>query len=538
MSHSLSIGRLSRAAARTLRIAALALVSFVAACGGGSDNDPTLVQTDKGTVRGRATGTAIEFLGIPYAAAPTGALRWKPPQAAAAWAGERDATQIAAHCPQPDTPFGSASVTEDCLFLSVRRPQGDGPFPVMVWIHGGGLWLGQSDEYDPTRIVQEGAVVVTLNYRLGILGFLSHPALSGESADAVSGNYGLLDQQAALRWVRDNIARFGGDPGNVTLFGESAGGLSVSSQLASPAAAGLFHKAIIQSGSYSLEQPPLAAAETNGLAFGNAAGCAAQDLACLRGLTVAQVLTAQGFPPTGYVPTVDGKLLPRSVAAAFDRGQFNRMPMMAGSNGNEFSLLSAFLFDLVPAAAGGLGPVTDANYPSALAITLQVFGIDKAPAAVDAEYAGAALPSRADTIDAIGTDGAFACRAREAVRRLSQYTSVYAYEFNDPNAPMFLLPPVRAAWGAFHASELQYLFDLPVRAGATPTAFTADQRRLAAEMVASWTRFARSGMPNTGAATWPAYTAAADSVLSLEPAASQVSTSFATRHRCAFWSAG
>jgi para-nitrobenzyl esterase len=381
-------------------------------------------------------------------------------------------------------------------------------------------------------------VVVTLNYRLGILGFLSHPALSGASADGVSGNYGLLDQQAALRWVRDNIARFGGDPGNVTLFGESAGGLSVSSQLASPAAAGLFHKAIIESGAYSLEQPTLAAAETDGLAFGNAAGCGAQDLACLRGLTVAQVLTAQGFPPNGFVPTMDGKLLPRSIGAAFESGQFNRVPVMTGSNGNEFSLISAFLFDLVPAAAGGLGPVTDANYPTALAIVRQLFGIDKASETIEAVYASAALPSRADTIDAIGTDAAFACRMRTAARGLSQYAPVYAYEFNDPNAPMMFLPPVRTAWGAYHASELQYLFDMPVRAGATPAPFTADQRRLAAEMVGAWTRFARTGTPNAaGAAAWPAYSAGADQLMSLEPAASQPSASFGTRHHCAFWSA-
>ena len=207
-----------------------------------------VVPTDKGPVRGSRHPTVSKYLGIPYAAPPVGDLRWRPPQAPARWQGPRDATAFANHCPQEASPFGFASDTEDCLYLNVFTPNkhAAGPGrghdkskerPVMVWLHGGGLTVGESDDYDPTRLVQQGVVVVTVNYRLGYLGFLAHPALSAESGGTGSGNYGLMDQQAALRWVQRNIGRFGGDGDNVTIFGQSAGGLSVHSHLVSPRSA-------------------------------------------------------------------------------------------------------------------------------------------------------------------------------------------------------------------------------------------------------------------------------------------------------------
>jgi para-nitrobenzyl esterase len=191
----------------------------------------TVVATDHGPVRGTTVGPMQAFLGIPYAAAPTGELRWRPPQPHPGWDGVRDASAFAPHCPQAASPYGIASTTEDCLFLNVFTPEKTNSgqphlLPVMFWIHGGGLVVGQSDDYDPTQLVAKGVIVVTINYRIGELGFLAHPALSAESAQGVSGNYGLLDQQAALRWVQRNIRHFGGDAGNVTIFGESAGGLS------------------------------------------------------------------------------------------------------------------------------------------------------------------------------------------------------------------------------------------------------------------------------------------------------------------------
>jgi para-nitrobenzyl esterase len=229
-----------------------------------------VVPTDKGPVRGTETQSVEKFLGIPYAAPPVAELRWRPPQPPTRWHGPRDATDFGNHCPQPGTPFGSESASEDCLYLNVFKPnRGPGRghtkhLPVMVWIHGGGFVAGMSEDYDPSRLVERGVVVVTLNYRLGYLGFLAHERLSAESNYGGSGNYGLMDQQAALRWVDRNIKKFGGDPENVTIFGESAGGLSVHAHLVSPLAAGLFDRAIVQSGAYSLSQPSLSEAEQSG----------------------------------------------------------------------------------------------------------------------------------------------------------------------------------------------------------------------------------------------------------------------------------
>src|SRR5262249_48805903 len=231
-----------------------------------------VVVTDTGPVRGIATSTIQQFRGIPYAEAPVGDLRWRPPQELARWTGVLDATAFGPHCPQVASPYGIASTTEDCLFLNVFTPNKTNQgrphlLPVMFWIHGGGLVVGESDGYDPSALVAHDVVVVTINYRIGELGFLAHPALAAESPTGASGNYGLMDQHAALRWVHRNIRAFGGDPDNVTIFGQSAGALSVHSQLASPLAAGLFHKAIVESGAYSLTQPSLAAAEAAGTAF-------------------------------------------------------------------------------------------------------------------------------------------------------------------------------------------------------------------------------------------------------------------------------
>ena len=286
-----------------------------------------VIPTDKGPVRGVETPTVNKYLGIPYAAPPVGELRWQPPQPLARWQGPRDATQFGSHCPQGASPFGTESTTEDCLYLNVFTPNGkvaqekNGKtklkkakrLPVMVWLHGGALVVGESDDYDPARLVEKGAVVVTLNYRLGFLGFFAHPALSAESPDQSSGNYGLMDQQAALRWVQRNIKKFGGDRDNVTIFGESAGGLSVHAHLASPLSAGLFDRAIAQSGAYNPTEPSLADAESSGLAFAHTMGCGEdQTEACLRSLPVETVLATQPELPGAIGPNLDGVVLPQT----------------------------------------------------------------------------------------------------------------------------------------------------------------------------------------------------------------------------------
>ncbi|HEX8156684.1 MAG TPA: carboxylesterase family protein, partial [Solirubrobacteraceae bacterium] len=257
-----------------------------------SDDDEAataVVDVNGGAVRGKLGDSVDEFLGIPYAAAPVGPLRWRPPKPVARWKGERDATKFAPHCAQPATPFGLASSSEDCLYLNVFAPAGrrhrdDEDDPVLVWIHGGGFLVGESNDYDPTKLAADGTVVVTINYRLGALGFLAHRALADRPGGS-SGAYGLMDQQAALRWVQRNIGKFGGDPENVTIAGESAGGLSVLAHMASPRARGLFARGIVQSGAF-LTQTPLDKAETAGAAFAAKVGCASQTAACLRGLPV------------------------------------------------------------------------------------------------------------------------------------------------------------------------------------------------------------------------------------------------------------
>jgi para-nitrobenzyl esterase len=482
--------------------------------------------TANGPVRGLANGAVDEFLGIPYAAPPVGALRWRPPQPAANWAGVRDATRFAPHCPQPPTPFGQASTSEDCLFLNVFTPRHrrfGAHDPVMVWIHGGALVTGESDAYDPTRLVEDGVTVVTINYRLGALGFLAHPALADASGQ--SGDYGLEDQQAALRWVQRNIASFGGNPHNVTIFGESAGGLSTLSQVASPQARGLFQRAIVESGAYNLTQAPLAAAEAAGEAFAASAGCASQTAACLRSLPVSAILASENA--AGYTPNINTEVLPQTLKTAFATGDFNRVPIINGSNRDEWRLFVA-LGEL----AGN--PVTAANYQSMISATL---GVPPAVAAIiAARYPVSAFPSPAVALGAVGTDAIFACPALAVDQSVSRFTPAFAYEFNDENAPEDFLPPVSFPYGAAHASEIQYLMDL--RGVAFPGTLSAPQQQLAATMRGYWASFAARGFPSSpGAPPWLPFTGLSQAMLSLVPPVPQAENGFAASHGCAFWAA-
>jgi para-nitrobenzyl esterase len=497
------------------------------ALGGQADGRPggPVAGTANGPVRGLANGAVNEFLGIPYAAPPVGALRWQPPQPAARWSGVRDATQFAPHCPQPATPFGQASMSEDCLFLNVFTPShkwAGSHFPVMVWIHGGALVTGESDDYIPTKLVEDGVTVVTINYRLGALGFLAHPALA--DANGQSGDYGLMDQQAALRWVQRNIASFGGDPHNVTIFGESAGGLSVLSQVASPQARGLFQRAIVESGSYNLTQASLSSAEAAGEAFAASAGCASQTAACLRSLPVSAILANENT--AGYTPNINTEVLPETLKTAFATGDFNRVPIINGTNRDEWRLFVA-LSELEG------NPVTAANYQSMISTTL---GVPAAVAAIiAAEYPLSAFPSPSVALGAVGTDAIFACPARTIDQSVSQFVPTFAYEFNDENAPENFLPPVSFPYGAAHASEIQYLMDLPT--AAFPGTLTAQQQQLAAIMKGYWTNFAKRGFPSFfGTPFWPPFNFT-QKMESLAPPTPQIQTDFATTHNCAFWTA-
>lgn len=532
---------------RLVWTAAIACVLTAVASSAMAQSSPLAI-TEDGIFRGVATPTMNEFLGIRYAQAPVGDLRWKPPLRPERVHGIQDATQFANHCPQPASPFGLPSINEDCLFLNVftpvRKNSGNdgnrdhgGPLPVMFWIHGGALVVGESDDYNPQRLVEQGVIVVTINYRLGALGFLAHPALSAEVVDPdndndidrapSSGNYGIMDQQLALRWVKRNIAAFGGDPHNVTIFGESAGGLSTFSNLVSPLAKGLFERAIVESGAYRLNLPSLATAEAQGTAYATAEGCTDQTAACLRALTVAQVLAQEN--PAGYVTNVDGRALPQSIDTALASGEFHHVPVINGSNHDEWRLFVA-LNDVF----AGIIP-TPSNYPQVIAATLGIPVAATGP--IVALYPpGTTTESTELALGALGTDAIFACPAHFADELTSRFVPTFAYELNDENAPQNFLPFAGFPYGAAHASELQYLFDLRPSIPAPP--LNADQQQLAGNMVDYWTAFASKANPNSqNTPAWPAFTIVGQEMQSFVPPTPQNEDTFAIDHKCAFWDA-
>ena len=407
------------------------------------------------------------------------------------------------------------------MYLNVFAPAGHrAGRPVMVWIHGGGLVNGASDQFDPAALVRHGVIVVTVNYRLGALGFLAHPALAAQPGGS-SGDYGLMDQQAALRWVRRDIGAFGGDARDVTLFGQSAGGLSVLSQLASPGARGLFTRAIVESGAYSPVQPSLAAAETTGEQFAAAAGCADQTAACLRNLPVSTILANQNS--RGYTPDIDGLVLIEPLSSAFAAGRFARVPVLDGTNHDEYRQFVASL------ELSGT-PISSVSYqPFIVGMLEVVFGVSPQAAVADASaivgrYPLSAFPSPALALSAVGTDADYACTALAADSSIARFVPTYAYEFNDENAPPPPSPPVSFPYGAEHSAEVQYLFNLPGK-------LSPAQLRLADTMQRYWTAFATQGSPSS---LWPSFDRTG-LVQSLVPPAPTPETDFATAHHCAFW---
>ncbi|HZQ21942.1 MAG TPA: carboxylesterase family protein [Terriglobales bacterium] len=488
--------------------------------------DRAIVTTERGPVRGVMTETLRAFLGIPYAAPPVGKLRWRPPEDHALWFRPLDASRFANHCPQQASVFGTASVTEDCLYLNVFTPRPSEEanrsrtYPVMVWIHGGAWTVGESDDYMPTKLVQQGVIIVTINYRLGALGFLAHPALSAESPDHISGNYGLMDQQFALKWVQRNIAALGGDPENVTIFGESAGGRSVLMHMASPSAATLFHRGIIESGAYfGLNTPTLADEESHGENFAASIGCSNQSARCLRSKSVKKLLANWGLFDSST--NVDGKILPESPDTAFVTGQFNHVPLIHGANHDEWRFFVALSFDLSGA------PITPDDYPS---VVESMVGPDVAPLVL-AEYPLDNYDSPDLAVGAIGSDSIFTCPARAVDQVLSAQVPTFAYEFNDTNAPELFLPPVSFPYGATHGSELRYLFDLTWGGQ-----LDGQQEELSGAMLRYWTQFANSGDPNSsGLPFWRQYDVTTDEFQSLVPPTPMTNFGFSTDHKCDFW---
>ncbi|GGV31093.1 carboxylesterase/lipase family protein [Streptomyces spectabilis] len=498
--------------------------------------DRPVVVTDHGPVRGRSHDAYDTFEGIPFAAPPTGPLRWRDPRPARPWQGVRDAGAPGPQCPQfPMLGSGPATGSEDCLTLNVTAPSSPAPGrgrPVMVWVHGGAFTFGSGSTYRAERLAVRGdTVVVTLNYRLGVLGFFGHPELRGAT------NFGLADQRAALRWVRANAARFGGDPGRVTLFGESAGALSTCAHLTSPKSAGLFQRAALQSGSCMTAFPrgavvpaqpryepfvPRSRTETAGVAAAATLGCVrpGDTLDCLRRLSTDELVTP-ALMQTFSLVSYGGGGLPLRPDRALEKGRFHRVPVVQGTNRDEMRLFLALTQSTTP--------IPDARaYRARLAHS---FGAS-APA-VEARYPLADHPSPGLAWAALVTDASFTCGALRADRALAARVPTYAYLFSDANAPRLPGLPVVAGYpyGAAHGFELAYLFPR-----ATVPEFTPEQRALADHMTAYWTRFATTGDPNSpDTPEWPRF-GPGPTVQSLAPGAGGIRpVDAAAAHHCAFW---
>ena len=475
-------------------------------------------------------GATRAFLGIPFAAPPVGELRWKPPQPAAAWSEVLDATHRGPACAQLGaiSPTFDESSSEDCLTLNVWAPAdaGASPAPVLLWIHGGTFIIGSGGEpqYDGQRLAEAtGSVVVTINYRLGPLGFLGLAALRGEDpAYPSAGMYGFEDQRAALAWTRDNIAAFGGDATNVTVFGESAGAFSVCYHLLSPKSAGLFQRAIIESGACASSLAATqTAAEAQADKLAVALGCTGTDaLACLRAKPADALLlalpagAADIFGANRWGPVVDGWNLADDPRALLEAGEIAAVPTILGSNANEGTLFFA------------LGPTMvtdDAAYLALVESLVPGQGqevVDQYPSAMYASPQAAAA-------DVVG-DAAFVCPARRTARALAK-AGIPAFLYHFTHAPSgALLPDL----GAFHSSEISFVFGNPSLL--LPDSPSAEEAPLLEAMTGYWGRMAAKGDPNgEGAVEWPAYTMAGDENLVLDLAVSQQSG--LKEARCDFW---
>lgn len=543
------------------------------ACGFLDENKPisapNVAHTDNGDIKGIDRLGMRSYFAIPFAAPPVGELRWTAPAPAAKWTATLEKTSSAAPCLQTSaSPFRLTGDSEDCLYLDVHAPTGSGPFPVMVNLHGGAFNTGGTSVYaDPSPLVSKGVIVVNVAYRLGAMGFLAHPALTVNGA---AGNYGIMDQQAGLKWVQDNIVRFSGDKNNVTVFGESAGGFSVMTHLASPGSKGLFSKAMVQSGNYgndrqmtaaqmasastSIVDTALAAATTAGVTGIN---CTPVTAACLRSLPDAVIRThlanaiATAIPT--MVPSIDGKVLTRSVKATFQAGDNLKVPMVNGTNENEYALYIA-ISEAARRAAASPPNVDPANTSFALPAAAYAPTVTSLTAGSGANvndivtrfyplasYGSNAAIQPSLAVAAMATDFGFSCPALRTTQRINtQASPIWMYEFRDQTA----LPTVGVAngrytlsfqQGAAHSYDLQYLYNLGDLGN-------DERRQLQTAMTRYWTNFAKTGNPNTGGdsvVNWPAFTGPTN-VLALDVASgggvTQL-TSFDGDHKCTLaWS--
>ncbi|MFC0108561.1 carboxylesterase/lipase family protein [Kibdelosporangium aridum] len=492
---------------RTLTILAALAVGLSGGTAVASEVD-TRVQTSDGWLQGTATADHRSFQGIPYAAPPVGDLRFRAPRPAQPWQGVRDATKPGQRCTQSD---GVGVVGgEDCLFLNVTTPRAaSGRLPVLVFVHGGGLVTGLGSAWNPQRMVGHDAIVVTLNYRLGAFGFLHHPSLH----DPYAGNFGLADQQAALRWVRQNIAAFGGDSRNVTLWGQSGGGVSVCSQLAAPGARGLFDKAIVQSAPCGNSVLDRATATERGLDFAAFAGCASED--CLRNAPAERLVRhsdrAQTFrvhrhaSDKPWMPVAGTPSLPLQPLTALRLGIAADVPLLHGGTKHEMRAH----------VAASYGP--DVDYPT---VVQDMFGQDASRILAAYPASDYATPGLA-LATALTDYGAMvgACSQLPALDAATRGAPVYAFEFAQPSIRSLPGFPPSAA----HGADMDYLLDFQ------PPSFTPEQQAFADRMIGHWVAFAKTGDPQ-----WPAYQRGTSTAQSLAIAATGP-VDLATEHRCGFW---
>jgi para-nitrobenzyl esterase len=503
-------------------ITALAVVAIGLGPATANGASERVVQTTAGVVQGVAKSNYRVFNGIPYAAPPVGRLRWQPPEPAVGWQGTRDASKPASDCVQTAVAWrpAAASTNEDCLYLNVWTPkQTKGGRPVAVWFHGGGSINGAGRDFEPVDMVTQGdMLVVTVNYRLGALGYLTLPQLDQEGA---SGNYGLLDQVQALRWVKDNIARFGGDPSRVLIAGQSAGAGGVCGLLASPKAAGLFSTAVVQSSSCGVNTRD--SAQQRNAGFVTAIGCDSADVvACLRGKAPADIINAQQKAGV-WGRVIQPGVLPLAPRDAFRAGAFNKVPVLVGAVANESRAMVYEQNDLINQ------PVTADGYVST--ITAQ-YGA-KAPDVL-ARYPLSNYNSPGAALAAVGTDSGNACAALVNATALTPSVPTYVYEFRDETAPLrpYELVPSSFSLATQHSAELPYLWG-----SNTMTPLTRQQQKLSSAMITYWSQFARTGTldPKTLPAV-PRYQPADQRVVAFNADGPRIVTDMSTTHQCSFWS--
>ena len=490
-----------------------------------------VIEIDSGRIRGTDRGDVLAYLGIPYAAPPLGDLRWMPPRAPESWTDIKDCTTYGNDSLQTADLgcFSCAGGDEDCLFLNVfvgkRAFQSDKKLPVMVWIHGGAARCGTGRDYDPSKMVTHSdAIVVTFNYRLGLLGYFAHPDIDAEGHPF--GNYGIMDQQLVLDWVQRNIGAFGGDPGNVTVFGESCGGNSTFGHLISPGSKGKFQHAIAMSGaSIVIRRPtfggpvPLEEAESVGHEFAVAAGC--KDAGELRLLPAEEILALQAPYLTANQYMIDGTVIPMHPGDAFRTGQFNRVTFVNGHTADEGTFFAGLI-------ENGAGCIIDEDWYAQEMLTY--FG--RRARSVLAEYPASNYNSVSEAYAAVMTDYLFAVPGKIIMEWVASSMPTYAYEFDDKTAPSYL-EPTTFPLGAAHTYELPYLFRDYHGGAGRPIMLNPLQEALSDKMIEYWTTVSQA---EAREAEWPRYDPQEDNFLMLTlPTPYVRSGRFNKAHHFEFW---